>query len=124
MVAAGWSLGAPRDSTKEASYGTVPRRWHPYAPDNVYCATQQQNVSDIDRDRLQAAIRQAWGRAKAAGGGGWPKGIRGDARPKARVLTPMGRFGSVRVTAEACGIDSSSASRWLRNGHPRWHYAD
>ena len=63
----------------------------PYAPENVYCATERQNSLDTDPAKF---IQEVYHPCPF-------RGIRGDGHPKARaVITPAGRFGSAALAAE------------------------
>ena len=50
--------------------------------------------------------------------------VRGDHHPRSRaVLTPLGRFGSAALAAEAHGITPQGASRKARERRDGWRYA-
>jgi hypothetical protein len=95
----------------------------PYSPSNVYCTSFAGNAADVPpavrkerRDRAAATAR-----ANANYSMPW-LGIR-EGHPMARpVLTPLGRFGSAALAAEAHGIHSSSATLKARTGWKGWSY--
>ena len=77
-----------------------------YEHDNVYAATPGQNARDIPADVREAMTVKATTMREAIGK---PRGIhlrvRGDGHPASHaVITPIGRFGSIALAAEAHGI--------------------
>lgn len=95
-----------------------------YEVGNVYCATAEQNIADQDRNRQRHSLLATWQRRKAAGERCWLEGKRGELHPKARaVVTPLGRFGSAALAAEAHGMTRQAASRKAREGRGGWGLA-
>ena len=39
----------------------------PYMPDNVYCATWQENIRDVPKETRKAAMQKAWSTRRAVG---------------------------------------------------------
>jgi hypothetical protein len=93
-----------------------------YEDGNVYAGTASQNASEIDLKISQIDRMIAWHADRKA------KGIschlsnkRGDAHPKSRaVITPDGRYGSITMASEACGITRQAGFYRVKNG--MWQY--
>jgi hypothetical protein len=95
----------------------------PYSPENVYCATNDQNTADVDPERRRSAIRSGWDAKLQRGERAWLHGKRGDAHPKSRpVITPKGRFGSLALAAEAFGFTRQNAYEKVKNQQAGWRY--
>lgn len=96
----------------------------PYSPENVYCATQQQNHQDADpikhREACKLGIQKAVAQGMVLGA---HLRIRGDGHPKSKaIITPMGRFGSAALAADAYGIHPNSATKKARQNWNGWRY--
>lgn len=111
--------GRGKDNLVMARRGDV----GPYSPENVYCATTQQNFADADGAARSAASRDGLRAAMAAGYSPAPwAGVR-EGHPRAKaVLTPKGRFGSAALAAEAHGINPGTATEKARRGANGWSY--
>ena len=91
-----------------------------YEPGNVECILATDNTAQA-RPRMAEAVKAAWARRKAAGERCWLEGRRGDAHPRAKaIVTPLGRFGSAALAAEAHGITRQAAARKARAGRDGW----
>jgi hypothetical protein len=89
-----------------------------YEHGNVYAATPAQNSNDIPGDVREAMTRRATETRKERGK---PRGyhlkVRGDGHPKSKpVVTPLGRFGSIALAAEAHGITRQAGFYHVRAG--------
>lgn len=92
----------------------------PYAPWNVYPATHRENS-------LEGAQRRAAGHANMTPEARFRMGsrlrVRGDGHPMAKaVITPLGRFGSAALAAEAHGIGRCAAGQKARTRWKGWRY--
>jgi hypothetical protein len=96
----------------------------PYSPENVYCATNTQNGRDAVFPGSSAASAEALRKLVGTEILRRPHlAVRGDGHPRSRaVLTPLGRFGSGALAAEAHGIDRSTATARARKGTNGWSY--
>lgn len=95
----------------------------PYALDNIYCTTQQQHIRDIDPARLSASQRAVWEAKTPEERADWHLAVRGDGHPKSKsVLTPLGRFGSAALAAEAHGFTRQHAARLAKTNAAGWSY--
>jgi hypothetical protein len=89
----------------------------PYNPENVYCATHSQNISDRKG-------RGLWGRPVSS------KAMevfkrRGAERHNSRpVITPAGTFASATLAAEHFGFSRQRAAQLAREGRNGWRWAD
>lgn len=95
-----------------------------YEPDNVYCCTPGDNIRDIPEDVRVAMTEKA---TKTREVRGVPRGIhlkvRGDGHPRSKaVVTPLGRFGSIALAADAHGITRQGGHFKVKRGD--WHVAD
>ena len=75
------------------------------------------------RDEKLAALahRQAYADGKET----WLKGRRGKEHPKSHaVVTPLGRFGSMALAAEAHGMSRQAVHAAIKNGRPGWTRLD
>lgn len=89
-----------------------------YEHGNVYAATPAQNAADIREDVRIVMTERATETRNANGN---PRGqhlaIRGDGHPKAHaVITPIGRFGSIALAADAYGITRAGGHYRLKRG--------
>ncbi len=82
----------------------------PYHPDNVYCATNEENAREKFECRSGPARmrRSLGGRRKHLG----------------RVRTPAGEFPNVPSAAKAAGISLSAALSWIRAGGKGWAFIE
>ena len=92
-----------------------------YEHGNVYAATAAQNAADIPADvRANSQIKAtatmlAKGRAR-----GVHLKVRGDGHPRSKpVITAAGRFGSIRLAADAYGISERTGRYRISRGF--WH---
>ena len=77
-----------------------------YEASNVYAGTQKDNHNETPAEIRQQAMEKA---AETRRNNGLPLGehlkVRGDGHPRSiAVITPLGRFGSIRLAAEAHGV--------------------
>lgn len=111
--------GRTGDDLVMARFGDV----GPYSPDNVYCATSNQNRSDVS-----TLVRRIGQRRRVEAEKNDPTfehhlAVRGDGHPKARaVLTPKGRFGSAALAAEAFNVTRQHAARLAKQERDGWAY--
>jgi len=89
-----------------------------YEVGNVYAATHKENAADIPADvRAVAVERTTVARIASGKPRGSHLGIRGDGHPRSRaVVTPLGRFGSIALAAEAHGITRQGGAAKVRRG--------
>lgn len=95
-----------------------------YEPDNVRCIHPGDNIREIPEDVRAIMVERTTATRKA---NGHPRGahlkVRGDGHPKSHaVLTPIGRFGSIALAAEAAGITRAGGLHRVRRGV--WQLAD
>lgn len=94
----------------------------PYAIDNVYCTTHEQNLKDIDPARRVEAMVARHAQRKLEGIPHHLE-VRGDQHPKSKaIITPIGRFGSAALAAEAYGITRQRAAQKARWKQDSWRY--
>jgi hypothetical protein len=98
--------GARRGRGKDEYVMARKRDKGAYEPGNVFATRPVGNMRDRDPLAKEAAVRQATLTRAAKG---VPRGVhlkvRGDGHPKSHaVITPLGRFGSIAMAAEAYGI--------------------
>jgi hypothetical protein len=95
----------------------------PYSPNNVYCATHSQNILDQDREAMGRVMKRAWAKKLAEPGYQHHLAVRGDGHPRSRaVITPMGRFGSVALAADAHGLTRAGAKNRADKQLSGWRY--
>lgn len=93
-----------------------------YELGNVECVTQTENMQAIDRVTLSQAIKAAHARRKAAG---IPHHFTADRtiHPRARAVeTPLGRFVSAALAAEAHSCSGTHGARLAKSGRQGWRY--
>lgn len=112
--------GRNASSLVMARYGDL----GPYAPENVYCATQSRNVRDIDQSRYEKPDQKVEFQKKREGGYvWWLDGKRGDEHPCSRaVITPEGRFGSCALAGDHFGITRQGAYLRAKNRSYGWRF--
>ena len=94
-----------------------------YEAGNVRCRTVAENAAEIDPDKHRSALLASWAARKAAGEV-CHLAVRGDAHPRSKaVVTPLGRFGSAALAAEAHGISRQYASQLARMQMNGWSRA-
>jgi hypothetical protein len=97
----------------------------PYSQTNVYCATHSQNILDKDRAAMGRVIKRGWAKKLAEPGYHHHLAVRGDGHPRSRaVITPMGRFGSGALAADAHGLTRARVCQLLKEPGSGWRYAD
>jgi len=95
----------------------------PYHPNNVYCATREENLAHIPKEKM----RSGWARRYADGKTASKPhlGRRGELHPKSRqIQTPAGVFGSAALAGEHHGISRQHAAKKAREGAEGWRYID
>jgi hypothetical protein len=110
--------GMGRDALVMARKGDV----GPYSVENVDCITHAQNMAAIPPEKRANGAARRWARQRELG---IPchLAVRGDAHPRSRaVITPLGRFGSAALAAEAHGITRQGAGHRARTGTDGWRY--
>jgi hypothetical protein len=86
----------------------------PYSPDNVYCATAEQNVKDTPYEVRSATNKAGWARGRARNsplfnkGAGHPVSI--------PIETPAGRFANATEAAEHFGITRQGVRYRIKAG--------
>ena len=97
----------------------------PYSAANVYCATHKQNIDDVPFAVRSAAAVAMWVHMPRTLRANHPLCQSGEAHPRSRpVLTPVGRFGTVREASEHYGIHHGSGTRKARERHAGCIYED
>jgi hypothetical protein len=93
-----------------------------YSPENVYCATHEQNVKDTPKEKLSAANKAGWARGRAKNsplfnkGAGHPVSI--------PIETPAGRFANATEAAEHFGITRQGVRYRIKAGWQGWRYVE
>ena len=91
-----------------------------YETDNVQCITLAQNSADQPRETRDAArIKAAHTRQSRTGAHLRERGKHPRSKP---VITPLGRFASVALAADAHGITRQGAHHHVTRGSKGWHY--
>lgn len=95
-----------------------------YEADNVRCISPGDNFRDRrSADVAVAVLRTTVTRAAKGSPRGFHLRGRGDDHPKSRaVITPLGRYGSIALAADAYGITRQAAFYRVTRGSPGWHY--
>jgi hypothetical protein len=95
----------------------------PYSPENVFCCTHSQNIQLIDPAKMSASQLAASARRKRLPGYNHHLSVRGDGHPRSRaVITPIGRFGSAAVAADAHGLTRHGAALRAEQQRNGWCY--
>jgi hypothetical protein len=93
----------------------------PYSPDNVYCTTRGQNCKDIPKSHRAAGMARARSEGRLRGRPGRNPSWRRRGRP---VITPAGRFSSVKQAAAHHGMAAHTVRLWASTGRNGWHFED
>jgi hypothetical protein len=95
----------------------------PYGPRNVYCCTHENNIRRIDTSQLGEKLKASWAKRSAQQSFKWHLAIRGDGHPCSKaVLGPLGRFGSIRVAADAAGVNERTIRYRIKNAIDGWRH--
>ncbi|GEO19315.1 hypothetical protein [Microvirga aerophila] len=93
-----------------------------YSPENVYCATHEQNSRDISYETRSITNKAGWARGRARNSPLFSKGANNpNSRP---VETPEGIFASATLAAEHFGFSRHYASYLAREERHGWRWAD
>lgn len=91
-----------------------------YEPGNVRCITHLENLAERNAATQGNHQRRSWGEDPTRRS---HLEVRGDGHPRSRaVVTPLGRFGSAALAAEAHRITRQHAARLARLGKDGWRY--
>lgn len=92
----------------------------PYSPENVYCATQEQNHADVPYEVRSTAMKGVWSRQVISTpilnkGAGHPRSV--------AIETPAGRFANATEAAAHFGITRQGIRYRITAGVAGWRYA-
>lgn len=96
-----------------------------FEPGNVLCLRHERQMRNRPPE-LRRQVTEKARRTRAQSGHSWGEHlkVRGDGHPKSHaVLTPVGRFGSMALAAEAFGVTRQTVGSWVRDRRPGWHKA-
>jgi hypothetical protein len=94
----------------------------PYSPENVYCATFEQNSRDVSFETRSITNKAGWARGRARNsplfnkGAGHPVSI--------PIETPAGRFANATEAAEHFGITRQGVRYRIKAGWQGWRYVE